>query len=180
MSDDQSSLRAKLDRIAAHQARVRIGPLTHLMRLLGRTAAFSALYRRVGPRIDPRIARIRQGRLMAALYGFPVLVLGTTGARTGQPRSSALLYVRDGDDVVLIGTNFGQPRHPAWTANLLAEPEVVVDIGPERLHCRADLVDVAEWQRLFPAFVSMYPGYANYLERRVGLTPRMFRLRPHL
>ncbi|CAB4852237.1 unannotated protein [freshwater metagenome] len=180
MSDDQSPLRAQLNRIAAHEARVHIGPLTHLMRTLGRTAGFSALYRRIGPVIDPRIARIRDGRLMASLYGFPVLILGSTGARTGQPRSSALLYIRDGDDVVLIGTNFGQPRHPAWTANLIAQPEVVVDIGPERLLCRAELLDDDAWQALFPAFVAIYPGYANYLERRGGLTPRMFRLHPYL
>jgi deazaflavin-dependent oxidoreductase (nitroreductase family) len=176
MPDD--ARRAQLDRIAAHEAEVRSGPLTSLMRRLGRTAGFAAVYRRIGPVVDPRIAHIRDGRFMAKVYGFPVLILHTTGARSGQPRSSPLLYVRDGDDVLLLGTNFGQPKHPAWTANLRAHPDAVVEIGPERLPVRAEQVDDETWARLFPSFVAVYPGYANYLERRGDLTPRMFRLTP--
>lgn len=175
---DETALRARLDRIAAHEARVHVGPLTALTRRLGRTRAFAAAYRRIGPAIDPRLARVRDGRLIARVYGFPMLVLHTTGARTGQPRVSPLLYVRDGDDVLLLGTNFGQASHPAWTANLLAHPEAAVEIGPERLAVRAELVDDAAWRTLFPSFVAVYPGYASYLERRGDLTPRMFRLRP--
>jgi deazaflavin-dependent oxidoreductase (nitroreductase family) len=174
MSDD---LQTKLAALAEHESRVRSGPLTRLMRRLGRTAQFAAVYRRVGPVIDPRIAHLRQGRVMAQVYGFPVLLLHTTGARSGQPRTSPLLYVRDGDDVMLLGTNFGQPKHPAWTANLLAHPKAAVEIGPVRLLVVAELVDQETWQRVFPSFVDVYPGYANYLERRgEQLAPRMFRL----
>jgi deazaflavin-dependent oxidoreductase (nitroreductase family) len=178
MPDTSDALRAQLDRVAAHEARVSAGPLTRLMRRLGRTAGFARVYRRVGPVIDPRIAHLRQGRVMATLYGFPMLLLHTTGAKSGQPRMSPLLYVRDGDDVMLVGTNFGQPKHPAWTANLLAHPAAEVEIGPERLRVLAELCDEQTWQRLFPAFVAVYPGYADYLGRRGGLTPRMFRLIP--
>jgi deazaflavin-dependent oxidoreductase (nitroreductase family) len=148
------------------------------MSRLGRTPQFAAVYRRVGPVIDPRIAHINEGRFMAKLYGFPVLILHTTGAKSGLPRSSPLLYVRDGDDVMLIGTNFGQPKHPGWTANLMAHPDAAVDIGPVRLAVHAELVDAATWEQMFPRFVAVYPGYANYLGRREGLTPRMFRLTP--
>ena len=126
--------------------------------------------------VDPRIAHLRQGRVMAAVYGFPMLMLHTIGARSGQPRSSPLLYVRDGDDLMLLGTNFGQAKHPAWTANLLAHPEAAVEIGPVRLKVDASLVDDATWERVFPSFVAVYPGYADYLGRREGLPPRMFRL----
>jgi len=177
MPDD--ALRAQLDRIAAHEARVRKGPLTALMRRLGQTAAFSKAYSRIGPVIDPKIREWRDGRVMAALYGLPILALHSTGAKSGQPRVSPLVYVRDGDDVLLIGTNFGQPKHPGWTANLLAHPEAAVEIGAERLLVRAELVDDATWQEMFPRFVAIYPGYANYLGRREGLMPRMFRLTPH-
>ncbi|HSN07041.1 MAG TPA: nitroreductase/quinone reductase family protein [Candidatus Angelobacter sp.] len=176
MPDD--ALRAKLDRIAEHETVVRSGPLTSLMRRLGRTAGFAAVYRRVGPVVDPHIAHIRDGRFMAKVYGFPVLILHTTGARSGLPRSSPLLYVRDGDDVMLLGTNFGQPKHPAWTANLLAHPDAAVEIGPERLAVHAELVDDETRARLFPTFVAVYPGYADYLGRRGDLPPRMFRLVP--
>ena len=171
-------LHAQLDRVAAHEARVNAGPLTRLMRALGTTKGFSAIYRRVGPVIDPRIAHIREGRFMAAVYGFPMLLLHNTGAKSGLARTSPLLYVRDGDDVMLLGTNFGQPKHPAWTANLLAHPEAAVEIGGETLRVEAELVDEATHQRLFPAFVAIYPGYERYLERRGNLPPRMFRLRP--
>ncbi len=171
-------LRAKLDRIAAFETTVHSGPLTRLMRRLGRTKGFAAVYRRVGPVIDPRIAHIADGRFMAKVYGFPVCVLHTTGAKSGEPRISPLLYVRDGDDVMLIGTNFGQLKHPGWTANLRAHPEAAVEIGSERLEVRAEQVDDATWQATFPSFVAVYPGYANYMERRGELPPRMFRLSP--
>ena len=175
MPDD---LRAQLDAVAAFEARVHTGPLTRLMRRLGRTAGFATVYRRVGPVIDPRIRDLKDGRVMAAVYGFPLLALHSTGAKSGQPRESMLVYVRDGDDVLLIGTNFGQPKHPGWTANLLAHPDAAVEIGPVRLAVRAELVDDDTWAQQFPKFVAVYPGYANYLGRRGGLMPRMFRLTP--
>jgi len=116
---------------------------------------------------------------MATVYGFPMLMLNTIGAKSGQPRTSPLLYVRDGDDVLLIGTNFGQPKHPGWTANLLAHPQASVDIGPFNLNVTATMVSDAEWTLMFPRFVDVYPGYENYIERRGNLVPRMFRLIPH-
>jgi len=57
-------------------------------------------------------------------------VVITTGARTGWLRVSVLLYVRRGQDFAVIGTNFGQPQHPAWTANLLSHPEAAIEVGP--------------------------------------------------
>lgn len=150
-----------------------------MARKLGQTRGFAAVYRRVGPIVDPRLAPVANGRLMATVYGFPMLMLNTTGAKSGQRRSSPLLYVRDGDDVLLIGTNFGQPKHPGWTANLMTNPEASIEIGPNKLAVTATAVDPAEWDEMFPQFVEVYPGYANYLERRGDLVPRMFRLRPH-
>lgn len=179
MSDlDSFALRAKLDRIAEHERLSESGLLTGLMRRLGRTTSFSIAYSKIGPVIDPRIREIRDGRLMAALYGLPILALHTTGAKSGQPRVSPLVYVRDGDDVMLIGTNFGQAKHPGWTANLLAHPDARVEIGAESLVVAATLVDDETWARTFPAFVAVYPGYTNYMERRGHLPPRMFRLVP--
>jgi len=173
-----ADLRTKLDAIADHESRVQTSPLTRIIRPLSKTAGFARVYRRLGPIVDPRIRDLRDGRVMARLYGFPILMLHSTGAKSGQPRSSPLVYVRDGEDVMLVGTNFGQPKHPAWTANLLAHPDAAVVIGPVRLNVVAELVDDATFDRVFPEFVDVYPGYANYLERRQGLHPRMFRLRP--
>jgi deazaflavin-dependent oxidoreductase (nitroreductase family) len=182
MTDSTSAdarLRAQLDSVAAYEASIRPGPVTALFRKLGRTAAFGRVYRVVGPKVDPHVAKIKDGAVLAKIYGFRALTLHTVGNKSGQPRVSPLLYIRDGDDVVLIGTNFGQPKHPGWTANLLAQPEAEVGIGPERLKVTAELADEETWARLFPAFVEMYPGYQDYIGRRQGLTPRMFLLHPH-
>ena len=176
--DAGRALAAKLARIAAFESRTRANPLTKVTRQLSRTAWFASVYRRIGPRVDPAFMKVRDGRAMAAFYGFPFCTLHTTGAKSGQPRESPLLYIRDGDDVLLLGTNFGQPKHPAWTANLLAHPECAVTIGPETLQARAVLIGDEEWQEQFPHFVAIYPGYDGYIERRGGLAPRMFRLEP--
>ena len=174
-----SERRRQLAAVAAYEASIRPGPLTALLRRLGRTKGFAVVYRNVGPVVDPQIAKIRDGAVLAKVYGFRALTLHTIGAKSGEPRVSPLLYIRDGDDVVLIGTNFGQPKHPGWTANLIAHPEAEVQIGPQRLKVTAELVDDATWQRLFPRFVEMYPGYQDYIGRREGLVPRMFALHPH-
>ena len=174
-----ASLRAQLDRIATYEGTRRSGLVNRLTRRLGQTAAFARVYRVVGPRIDPKIGAIKDGRYLATVYGFPILMLHHIGAKSGQERVSPLVYVRDGDDFALVGTNFGQAKHPAWTFNLIAHPDVAVGIGGEHLRVRANLIeDQAAFDRLWPRFVDAYPGYANYLTRRPDLPPRMFRLRP--
>jgi len=180
MLEQTDSWRATLAQVRRYEDSVRTGPLTLAAKRLGRTRGFAALYRRIGPVVDPRLAPIADGRLMATVYGFPMLMLNTVGAKSGQPRTSPLLYARDADDVLLLGTNFGQPKHPGWTANLLAHPEAQIDIGPHTLSVTATPVNGPEWDELFPRFVDIYPGYDNYLARRGNLPPRMFRLVPHL
>jgi deazaflavin-dependent oxidoreductase (nitroreductase family) len=168
-----------LQRIAEYESTVRPGPLTWMLRVMGRWRAFSWFYRRVGPRIDPWLMKRWQGRLVARVYGVPVLLLGTRGAKTGLPRSTPLLYLRDGDDFLVVGTNFGQAHHPAWTGNLLASPEGSVEVAATRVEVTAELVDEQTFGAHFPRFVEVYPGYALYIERS-GRSPRMFRLRPKL
>ena len=143
----------------------------------GRTRAFAAFYRRYGPKVDPWLFRKTQGQAGAQL-GFPVLLLTTMGAKSGLPRVSPLIYVRDGDDFVVLGTNFGQRHHPGWTANLRAHADAVIEVGPEQLPVTAELVDPTTWERLWPRFVAIHPGYENYLTRCAPRRPRMYRLRP--
>jgi len=64
---------------------------------------------------------------------------------------------------MVVGTNFGQRHHPGWMANLLAHPDASIEVGPEQLSVTGELVDQATWERLWPRFVAVYPGYANYL-----------------
>lgn len=169
---------ARLERVSEFEAARRSTPVTRLLVAVGKTRGFARLYRVLGPAIDPWILRTSNGRFVSRVYGLPALLLTTLGRRSGEPRVSPLLYVRDGDDFVVVGTNFGQHHHPGWTANLLARPEAEIEVGPVRLSVTAELADGATWDRLWPRFVSIYPGYASYLGRSGGRTPRMFLLRP--
>lgn len=174
--DDTTS--ARLGRVAEFEAARRATPVTRLLLTVGKTRGFARVYRVLGPAIDPWALHRSKGRIASRVYGLPALLLTTIGRRSGEPRVSPLLYIRDGDDFVVVGTNFGQRHHPAWTANLLARPDAEIEVGPERLAVTGELVDDAAWQRLWPRFVAVYPGYAGYLQRASGRTPRMFVLRP--
>mgnify|MGYP000187847672 CR=1 FL=1 len=112
------------------------------------------------------------------MYGFPVLLLPTTGAKSGQPRPPPLLYARDGDDFLAVGTNFGTEHHPAWTGNLLKEPRASILVGSDTLPVQAELLDDAGFAQHWPKFSAVYAGYDKYLERLTERKPRMFRLRP--
>lgn len=170
-------LAAKLERVAAHDRHIRETPLSRVFRRVGPTRAFAEIYRRVGPLIDPWLMRLSRG-LESRAYGIPGLVLTTTGARTGRRRRSSLLYVRDGNDFAVVGSNFGQPRHPGWSTNLLAQPQASIDVGPEQLTVTAELADDDTRARLWPRFLEMYPGYAAYETRSAPRVPRMFLLHP--
>jgi len=177
---DGAELRAQLERVAAYEAGLRRTPLNRLLQRLGPTRPFIAVYRRLGPRIDPWLVRRTGGRIATRVYGFPALLLVTTGARSGQRRTSPLLYVRDGDDFLVVGTNFGTEHHPAWTTNLLHDPEAEIVVGDQTLAVTAELVDPAGFERLWPRFRAVYGGYETYRRRLTSRTPRMFRLRPTL
>jgi deazaflavin-dependent oxidoreductase (nitroreductase family) len=178
--DAPLTVRQKLDRVDEFDARKPRGLLHSVLLKVGPQPWFISIYRRLGPRIDPTISRIGDGRLMRELYGLPGMVLHSTGAKSGLPRSNPLLYARDGADFVVVGTNFGQPKHPAWTANLRAHPDAAVEVAGVTLPVRAHLIEGEEWQSVFDRLVAVYPGYALYLERRGDLPPRLFRLVPRV
>ena len=121
--------------------------------------------------------RASSGHVASRLYGLPVLLLSTTGAKSGQKRTTPLLYARDGLDFAVAGTNFGHPAHPGWTANLLAHPAAAIEIGPERLWVTAELADADVHSRVWPQFLAVYPGYGHYADRR-PVPPRVFLLHP--
>ncbi|HET9733124.1 MAG TPA: nitroreductase/quinone reductase family protein [Acidimicrobiales bacterium] len=174
----EDTIAERLRRISAYEAGVRKTPVTRLLLNIGGSAWFARVYRRLGPAVDPWMMRRSHGRIISRVYGLPALLLATRGRRSGERRVSPLLYIRDGDDFVVVGTNFGQHQHPGWTANLLADPEAEVTVGPETLRVRAEMFDEENWQRMWPRFVAVYPGYQSYLTRTGGRHPRMFVLRP--
>jgi deazaflavin-dependent oxidoreductase (nitroreductase family) len=172
-------------RVADYEQRLRRTPLTAVLRVLAPTRPFAAFYRRVGPRLDRFLIRASSGRVASRLYGLPVLLLSTTGAKSGQTRTTPLLYVRDGLDFAVAGTNFGHPAHPGWTANLLAGPAAAIEIGPERIRVTAELADVtaeladADTQSRVMAAVPVYLSRLGHYANRREVPPRMFLLHPH-
>ena len=95
----------------------------------------------------------------------PMLLLDHVGARSRTKRTTPLVYVEDGDDVVLVASKGGHPRHPAWFHNLRANPNATVQIGSERRAVTARVATAAERSRLWPMAVDTYGGYAGYQER---------------
>jgi deazaflavin-dependent oxidoreductase (nitroreductase family) len=95
----------------------------------------------------------------------PMLLLDHVGAKSGIRRTSALAYMRDGDDIVLVASKGGHPRHPAWFHNLRANPGTVVQVGRERRPVVARVATAAERKRLWPKVVEVYSGFADYQRR---------------
>jgi F420H(2)-dependent quinone reductase len=106
--------------------------------------------------------RLTGGRVGGRLKDMPVLLLTTTGRRSGKRRTVPLTYFEDGDALVVVGSKGGAPRHPAWYLNLVADPQVEAQVGSEqrRLHARRASNDEAA--RLWPVIVARWPGYATY------------------
>jgi deazaflavin-dependent oxidoreductase (nitroreductase family) len=96
------------------------------------------------------------------LAGANVLLMTTIGAKSGEPRISPLGYTRDGDRWVVVGSNSGHPRDPAWLANIRADPHVTVEVGPETFPALATITTGPERQRLWAAHKAAIPAFAQY------------------
>jgi deazaflavin-dependent oxidoreductase (nitroreductase family) len=100
-----------------------------------------------------------------------LLLLTTTGARTGQPRTAILGYYPDGDRVLVVGSAGGSPKHPAWYHNLLANPEVNVDLGLFSYPAKAVVLRGAERDEVFARLVEADPGWGDYQQRTTRALP---------
>jgi len=110
--------------------------------------------------------RVSGGRVGHRWRGAPpMLLLDHRGARSGVTRTTPLVYLRDGDNLVLIASKGGHPRHPAWFHNLLANPDTTVQVASHRLTVHARVADPGERERLWPKAVEAYAGYAGYQQR---------------
>lgn len=106
------------------------------------------------------------------------MLLTTIGRKTGQPRTTPLLFAPDGDGYVVIGSNWGQPHHPAWSGNLLADPSATILLDGRTIPVRATLVDGDDRARLRESLLRVWPAYATYETRSGGRDIRIFRLAP--
>jgi deazaflavin-dependent oxidoreductase (nitroreductase family) len=96
------------------------------------------------------------------LAGANVLLLTTTGAKSGEPRVSPLGFTRDGDRWVVVGSNSGKANDPAWLANIRANPRVTVEVGTETFPATATITTGAERERLWDAHKAAIPAFAAY------------------
>ena len=110
------------------------------------------------------------GRLGHTLPGVPgrMLLLDHVGAKSGTKRTSPLLYVKDGEDVVVVASKGGFPKHPAWYHNLIANPDTTVQIGSEHRRVHARVAKPEERERLWALAVRAYRGYEDYQARSKG------------
>jgi F420H(2)-dependent quinone reductase len=113
----------------------------------------TAIYRRTG------------GRLGNKVKGAPVLLLDHVGRKSGKARTTPLLYLEDGADVVIVGSRGGSDAMPAWFFNLMAKPETTIQIGGKRRSVIARQANDEERARLWPRLVEMYADYEAYQRR---------------
>ncbi|NMN98123.1 nitroreductase/quinone reductase family protein [Antrihabitans stalactiti] len=152
-----------------HRARPR---LKKALTAFGSTRAGSWWIRTVTPLDRALLARSKGRMTMFGPTGIALILLTTTGRKSGLPRTTPLIYTRDGDRLFVVGSNFGQAGHPTWTANLLANPEAIVTMAGKEIPVIAELITGAEWDRAFATFSDYTHAYDAYLDR----TDRTFRI----
>lgn len=134
-------------------------------------------FMRVGPRFVPQLDRAvhRVFKRLGSSQVIPTLVLFHVGARSGLPRSTPLACLPVEGGFLVVGSNFGLPQHPAWTANLLAAPQARVSYGGREFPVEARLLTGAEREAVWPDLLALWPVYAAYT-RKSGRELRVFRL----
>ncbi|HEX5713469.1 MAG TPA: nitroreductase family deazaflavin-dependent oxidoreductase [Solirubrobacterales bacterium] len=110
------------------------------------------------------------GRLGHTIPGVPgkMLLLDHVGAKSGTKRTSPLLYVKDGENIVIVASKGGFPKHPAWYHNLMANPDITVQVMGEHLPVHARVATDEEYPRLWDLAVAGYGGYKDYAARSKG------------
>ena len=114
---------------------------------------------------NTRLYRLSDGRIGGRYDDAPVLILHHVGRKSGEPRETPLIYLRDGEDIVLVGSMGGSPTHPAWVYNLRDRPDVEVEIAGRRTPVRARQATADERERLWPSLLEMWPAWEDYARR---------------
>lgn len=132
---------------------------------------------RLTGRLNVPIYRLSGGRIGSKVGEGPVLLLTTTGRKSGQPRTAPVLYLEHGDAMILIDTNGGNERLPGWSYNLKADPEAEVEIGRRKTRVVARVAEGAEREELWRACNEQYSGFDEYVEW-LDRTPSVWVLEP--
>ncbi len=113
-------------------------------------------------RLHQGLYELTDGRWGHRLGRVRMLLLRTTGRRSGRRRTAALLYHREGRQLVVVGSKGGSDTAPAWLLNLQADPDVEVQMGTRRIPARARIATAAERRRLWPGMAGQWPDYERY------------------
>ncbi|AJC57737.1 nitroreductase/quinone reductase family protein [Streptomyces sp. 769] len=147
-----------------------------LVQKISSTRTFARIAPHVIPALDRAVHRLSGGKTLLSTRMLPGVVLTATGARSGRPRRTPLACMpQDDGGWLLIGSNFGRPGHPAWTGNLMKNPEAEVSWRGRDIPVRARLLTGEERERAWRAAVAFWPPYAAY-QARVEREIRLFRL----
>ncbi|GAA3154587.1 nitroreductase family deazaflavin-dependent oxidoreductase [Nonomuraea roseoviolacea] len=114
--------------------------------------------------------RANGGKVGGMFEGAPLVLLTTTGRKSGKQVTTPVMYLKDGERVIVIASYAGADHHPAWYHNLVANPEITAEIGSKTYHGKAEVVEGEERDRLFARMVEQAPGFAEYqkkTERRI-------------
>ena len=115
--------------------------------------------------------RANGGKVGGQFAGRSLLLLHTTGAKSGQLRINPLVYGTDGDRLVVVASKGGAPTHPDWYHNIVANPRVTVEVGTKQFQARATIATEPERTRLFDQMAAMMPGYAEYQRSTTRILP---------
>lgn len=119
-------------------------------------------------KLDSWIYRKTGGNKLFRLIGrgkAEALLLTTIGRKSGEKRTTPLLYLKDDDSIVIVASKGGMPHHPLWYLNIMANPEVEVEVGHEKISMVARQANAMERSRLWPRLVEIYPAYEEYQAR---------------
>ncbi|WP_329171873.1 nitroreductase family deazaflavin-dependent oxidoreductase [Streptomyces sp. NBC_01477] len=115
--------------------------------------------------------RANHGKVGGNFEGAPLLLLHNTGARSGRKIVKPMMYLRDGDRYLVFASKGGAPENPAWYHNLVAHPDVEIEVGDETIPVRAEVLTGEERDRKYAEQAALYPGFADYQEKTDRIIP---------
>jgi len=139
--------------------------------MAGRSGGAGKALARGGMRTLVWLYRRSGGRVAGTMRGAPVLLLTTTGRKSGRPWTNPLIYQPDGDGWILIASNPGTQRHPGGYLNLRAHPDANIQIGRDTYPVRARTATGEERERLWPKMTAVYAGYDDYVKKTTRQIP---------
>jgi deazaflavin-dependent oxidoreductase (nitroreductase family) len=154
----REALRSWRDMAARPFSKTEVAIANPLIKAMSRLNTW--VYRATGGKVGGKFMR-----------GAPVLLLTTIGRKSGEPKTAPLLYLKDGDDYVIVASKGGMSHNPLWFKNLEANPNVEVEVGKRKVAMIARRANAAEKERLWPPLVEMYSSYADYQARTTREIP---------